>query len=84
MFSDLKMILKIFLICLVPIRLIQLTKLYLNIKMKFKRKRSQEDNILYDLEFSEKMHKYVNEIIEELKKDASSAFAILIILFGVF
>jgi hypothetical protein len=52
--------------------------------MKLKKKRNLEDNIIYDLEFSEKMHNYVNEILEELKKDGSSAFAILIILFGVF
>jgi hypothetical protein len=52
--------------------------------MKFRRKKSKEDNIFCDKEFSTKMHEYINEVLKELKKDGSSAFAIFIILMGVF
>jgi len=82
--SDLLMILKIAILFIFPLRLFQLTKLYLNIRLKIRRKRSREDNVFCDKEFETKMHEYINTILEELKKDGSSAFAIMIILGGVF
>lgn len=81
---DLKIILKACLLFIFPIRLLQLSKVYLNIRLKLRNKKNKNDNIFCDKEFGEEMNKYMNEVLQELKKDGSSAFAILIILMGVF
>lgn len=54
--SDLLMILKIAILFIFPLRLFQLTKLYLNIRLKIRRKKSREDNVFCDEEFQTKMH----------------------------
>ena len=82
--QDVLLILKIMLLFVFPIRLIQLSKIYLNIKLKLRRKKNREDNTFCDIDFATKMNEYLNEVLGELKKDASSAFAIFIILIGVF